>query len=128
MFINENDNFYINRSNSEIYNILIQRPLIVKDALEKYSNVVAYVDSDSIATKSVDNIFNMYDENLNYPYFVEGIYDYLIINGRGGASSKDDLDNTLEHPTCELFNVNQKVREKYRQTGYFVSGQNTTDF
>jgi len=128
MFINENDNFYINRSNSEIYNILIQRPLIVKDALEKYSNVVAYVDSDSIATKSVDNIFNMYDENLNYPYFVEGIYDYLIINGRGGASSKDDLSNTLEHSTCELFNVNQKVREKYRQTGYFVSGQNTTDF
>ena len=128
MFINENDNFYINRSNSEIYNILIQRPLIVKDALEKYSNVVAYVDSDSIATKSVDNIFNMYDENLNYPYFVEGIYDYLIINGRGGASTKDDLSNTLEHSTCELFNVNQKVREKYRQTGYFVSGQNTTDF
>jgi autotransporter strand-loop-strand O-heptosyltransferase len=128
MFINENDNFYINRSNSEIYNILIQRPLIVKDALEKYSNVVAYVDSDSIATKSVDNIFNMYDENLNYPYFVEGIYDYLIINGRGGASTKDDLTNTLEHSTCELFNVNQKVREKYRQTGYFVSGQNTTDF
>jgi autotransporter strand-loop-strand O-heptosyltransferase len=128
MFINENDNFYINRSNSEIYNILIQRPLIVKDALEKYSNVVAYVDSDSIATKSVDNIFNMYDENLNYPYFVEGIYDYLIINGRGGASSKDNLSGTLEHPMCELFNVNQKVREKYRQTGYFVSGQNTTDF
>ncbi len=128
MFINENDNFYINRSNSEIYDILIQRPLIVKDALENYSNVVAYVDSDSIATKSVDNIFNMYDENLNYPYFVEGIYDYLIINGRGGASTKDDLSNTLEHETCELFNVNQKVREKYRQTGYFVSGQNTTDF
>jgi len=128
MFINENNNFYINRSNSEIYNILIQRPLIVKDALEKYSNVVTYVDSDSIATKSVDNIFDMYDETLNYPYFVEGIYDYLIINGRGGASSKDDLDNTLEQPLCELFNVDQKVREKYRQTGYFVSGQETIEF
>ena len=128
MFVNENNNFYINRSNSEIYNILIQRPLIVKDALEKYSNMVAYVDSDSIATKSVDNIFDMYDETLNYPYFVEGIYDYLIINGRGGASSKDDLDNTLEQPLCELFNVDQKVREKYRQTGYFVSGQETIEF
>ncbi len=128
MFINENDNFYINRSNSEIYNILIQRPLIVKHVLENYSNVVAYIDSDSIATKCVDNIFNMYDSNLFYPSFVEGIYDYLIINGRGGASSKDDLSNTLEHPACELFNVNQNVREKYRQTGYFVSGQNTIDF
>jgi autotransporter strand-loop-strand O-heptosyltransferase len=128
MFVNENENFYINRSNSEIYNILIQRPLIVKDALEKYSNIVAYVDSDSIATKCVDNIFDMYDKNVNYPYFVEGIYDFLIINGRGGSTSKDDLIGTLEHPACELFGVNQSIREKYRQTGYFVTGQNSIEF
>ena len=52
------------------------------------------------------------------------MYDYLLINGRGGAASRKDLSTTLEHPACELFNVNQYVRQKYRQTGYFVSGQN----
>jgi len=86
------------------------------------------VDSDSVATQYCDRIFDMYDSSLDYPYFVEGIYDYLIINGRGGAGSKDDLSTTLEHPACELFGVNQYVREKYRQTGYFVSGPNTIDF
>jgi autotransporter strand-loop-strand O-heptosyltransferase len=128
MYLNSLGNFYINRSNESIYKLLIQRPLIVKDALEKYSNVVAYVDCDSVATQFCDRIFDMYDSNLDYPYFVEGIYDYLHIDGRGGAESREDLSTTLEHHACELFGINQYVRQKYRQTGYFVAGQNTIDF
>jgi autotransporter strand-loop-strand O-heptosyltransferase len=121
-------NFYIDRTSQKIYELLIQRPLIVKDALEKYSDVVAYVDSDSIATQYCDRIFEMYNSKLDYPYFVEGIYDYFHINGRGGAESRDDLSTTLEHPACELFGANQYIRERYRQTGYFVAGPNTIDF
>jgi len=122
------ENYYINRSDFNIYKLLIQRPAIVKHALENYSEVVAYVDSDSVATQYCDRIFGMYDPNTKYPYFVEGIYDYLIINGRGGASSREDLSGTLEHPACELFGVNQYVRQKYRQTGYFVATNNCIDF
>ena len=128
MYLNSTDNFYIDRSSENIYKLLIQRPLIVKDALENYSEVVAYVDSDSVATQYCDRIFDMYDASLNYPYFVEGIYEYLHINGRGGAETREDMSTTLEHPACELFGVNQYIRQKYRQTGYFVSGQNTIDF
>jgi hypothetical protein len=128
MYMDVESNFFINRVNKDIYKLLIQRPLIVKDVLQNYLDTVAYVDSDSIATPYVDNIFNHYDENLNYPYFVEGVYDYLFLNGRGGAWSKEDLSTTLEHPSCELFNVDQKIRERYRQTGYFVSGKNTIKF
>jgi hypothetical protein len=106
--------------------MLIERPNIVRDVLEKYVETVAYIDSDSIATKYVDTIFSMYPINLDYPYFVEGVYDYLFYNGRGGT--KEDITNTLEYPVCELFGISQKVREKYRQTGYFVSGRNTIEF
>jgi len=122
------DNYYIDRSSQKIYELLIQRPLIVKDALEKYSDVVTYIDSDSVATQYCDRIFDMYDSNLDYPYFVEGIYDYLHLNGRGGAETREDMSTTLEHPACELFGANQYVRQRYRQTGYFVAGQNTIDF
>jgi hypothetical protein len=108
--------------------MLIQRPKVVKDVLEKYVETVAYVDSDSIATKYVDNIFSMYPKYLEYPYFVEGVYDYLFYNGRGGAETKEDLTNTLEHPVCELYDIDQKIRERYRQTGYFIAGKNTLDF
>jgi hypothetical protein len=128
MYIPKDSNFYINRANSDIYKLLIQRPLIVKDALDKYLLTATYVDSDSVATKYVDNIFDLYNKNLNYPHFVEGVYDYLFFNGRGGAESKEDLSTTLEHPACELFSVNQKIRERYRQTGYFVSSQKSIPF
>ena len=127
-YIQQESNFYINRNNKSIYSLLIQRPVIVKDVLEKYLDIVAYIDSDSIATKYVDNIFNDYDVKSKYPLFVEGIFDYLHVGNRGGAETKEDLSTTLEYPLCELFKVNQRVREIYRQTGYFISGRGSIDF
>ena len=115
---------YIDRNKSDVYKLLIQRPLIVKDALERFAKTICYVDSDSVATKYVDRIFNYYPTDSKYPYFTEGIYDYLFINGRGGT----ELVKTLEHPACELFGVDQSIRQKYRQTGYFVAGQQTILF
>ena len=119
---------YIDRKDDKVYKLLIQRPLIVRDALLNYATSVAYIDADSVATKYVDNIFTMFDNDSTHPYFVEGVYEYLLSGGRGGAESREDLSTTLEHPACMLFNVNQYVRQKYRQTGYFVSGQNCIEF
>lgn len=119
---------YIDRASLDIYKVLIQRPLIVKDALENYADVVAYVDADSVATEYVDNIFDYFPENNFFPYFVEGIYEFLKIGDRGGSLSRDNMEDTLEAPACRLFNVNQYVRQKYRQTGYFVAGSNCLEF
>ena len=119
---------YIDRFDDNIYRLLIERPAITRNALIFHSKTIAYVDSDSIATKYVDRIFDFYPEECEYPYFAEGVYDYLHINGRGGADSRDDLSTTLEHPACELFGVNQYVRQRYRQTGYFVAGQEAIPF
>jgi hypothetical protein len=121
-------NEYIKREDKQIYKLLIERPKIVLDAL-KYAEVVAYVDTDSVANNaSINEIFDHFPRNSDYPYFVEGIYDFLIINGRGGAVTKEDLSGTLEAPACELFGIDQSVRQKYRQTGYFVAGQNCIEW
>ena len=121
-------NEYIKREDKQIYKLLIERPKIVKHALKNFADQVAYIDTDSIATERVDSIFDYFDKDSTYPYFTEGIYEYLIVNGRGGAESKDDLSGTLEAPACELFGINQSVRQKYRQTGYFVAGKNCLDW
>jgi len=126
--ISVDGNLYIDRTNLYIYKLLINRPLITKDALENYSELVTYVDTDTISTSYVDTIFDMYDSNLSYPYFVESVDDWMHINGRGGAMTREDLSTTLEHPACELFNVNQYIRERYRQTCFYVAGQNTIPF
>jgi hypothetical protein len=115
---------YIDREDKQIYKLLIERPKIVAHALENFAETVAYIDTDSIATDKIDRIFDYFDNVSSYPYFTEGIYEYLIINGRGGADSRDDLSGTLEAPACNLFGINQYTRQRYRQTGYFVAGQN----
>jgi hypothetical protein len=121
-------NDYIVREDKQIYKLLIERPKIVRDAL-KYAEVVAYVDTDSVASPYVDRIFDYYNGADIYPFFTAGIYDYLIINGRGGANSRDEMHKTLEYDVCWLFDVDQKEsRDNYRQTGYFVCGQKSIGF
>jgi len=114
---------YIDRFNSDTYNILIQRPEIIKDCLLKYANVVAYIDSDSVATHNADQIFEMLPDKVSHPYFVEGMYDWLQYNDRGGVMDETEYHKSLEAPACKLFNVNQFVRQRYRQSGYFVASK-----
>lgn len=124
----EDSNFYINRDNINIYKLIIQRPLILKDALLKYTNVAVYIDSDSVATPVLDRIFDLYPKDSKYPYITEGVYDWLHKDGRGGAMDPNDLSTTLEHPLCDLLNINQYVRQRYRTTNILISGQNTIEF
>jgi len=116
-------NKYIDRNDTKVFKLLAERPRVIADALDNYAKTVAYIDSDTIVTKYIDEIFNYYPENCTHPYFTKGIYDYLFINGRGGVETRDELYKSLEHAACELFGVDQNVRDKYRQTGYFVAGQ-----
>ena len=118
---------YINRNDSRVYDLLSQRPAVVKHALNNYARKVAYIDSDTVATPYIDNIFNV-PNDITHPYFTEGIYDYLFINGRGGVETREELHKSLEHPACELFGVDQSNRSKYHQTGYFVSTTSCFDF
>ncbi len=80
---------------------LIQKPLITKDVLSKYTKTVAFVDCDSIATPYVDRIFDLYDNEKNYPYFVEGIYDYGYISTF--ANSKIVLLNNFDSSAKEVY-------------------------
>jgi autotransporter strand-loop-strand O-heptosyltransferase len=109
---NTKDQFYINRTDDRIYNILIQRPLIVIDCL-KYADTVMYVDSDSVATPIVDRVFNY--SVSEYPLFTSSIYDQMFLNGKGD----------LEKPICNLLNIQ---RGKYIQTGYFLANLDCLPF
>ena len=123
----ENKNFYVNRSSKRIYRLIKERPLIVKDALKLAENI-CYIDSDSIATPDIDMAFKLFSEKSFYPFFTEGIYDYLRVGDRGGAENFNDLSTTLEHPACTLLGIDQYKRKTYRTSNIFVAGQNCIDF
>ncbi len=115
---NINQEEFINRTNSRLYPMMIQRPEIVKHALKHYAKTVAYIDADSVATSNIDKIFELAKDSREVPYFVEGIYNHLYSNGRGD----------LETPACRLFNVPPDNRLFYRQSGYFVATQHAVPF
>ena len=89
------ENFYVNRSSKRIYKLIKERPKIVKDALLNYADNVCYIDSDSVATKHIDNVFNLFNKESIYPYFTNGIYEYLIMNGRGGADDPHSVPGDI---------------------------------
>jgi glycosyltransferase involved in cell wall biosynthesis len=128
MYEKSDSSFYVNRTSAKLYKLVSQRPDIVRDALVNYSEVIAYVDSDSVATPYIDRIFNLYFPNTPYPYFTEGIYDWMTIGDRGGADSREDLSTTLEHPACELFGIDQYVRGVYRTSNLFIAGQKAIEW
>jgi hypothetical protein len=128
MYVKQDDlNFYVNRASKRIYRLIKERPLVVKDAL-KYADNVAYIDCDSVVTPYIDKIFELFNQHSFYPFFTEGIYDFLMMNGRGGADRLDDLSNTLEHPACNLLSINQYNRKKYRTSNLFVAGKNCIEW
>jgi len=118
-------NKYIDRNDTKVFKLLAERPRVIADALDNHAKTIAYIDSDTIVTKYIDEMFKYYPEDCTHPYFVQGIYDYLFINGRGGVETREELYKSLEHAACELFGVDQNVRDRYRQTGYFVAGQHS---
>jgi autotransporter strand-loop-strand O-heptosyltransferase len=126
--VEDNGNFYIDRNRVAIYDTLIQRPAITKDVLENFSNIVCYLDADTTCLPNLEKIFDLYPNGEVVPYFTKGVYDFMYWDGVGGID--DDLTKTLEHPTCELYNIDQSFRYQsgYRQTGYFLAGQNTIPF
>lgn len=126
--INNDGSFYIDRNQVEIYDTLIQRPHITKDVLENYSETVCYLDADTVCLSNLEKIFDLYPEDETTPYFTKGVYDFMWWDGVGNGG--DDLTKTLEHPICDLYNVDQSFRFQagYRQTGYYVAGQNSVPF
>lgn len=114
-------NFYIKREKEDIYKILVERIVIIRNALMNLADVVTYIDSDSVATENIDRVFDYYKGDP-YPLATEGIYDWMFYNGRGACETREDMTGTTEYPACQLFNVDQSVRDTYRTTNLFVAG------
>jgi len=119
-------NFYIKREKKDIYRILTERIRIIQNALE-IAETVVYIDSDSVATENIDRIFNMYN-NEPYVLATEGIYNWMLYEGRGACETRENMTGTLEHNACQLFGIDQSVRQRYRTTNLFIAGQASLPF
>ena len=133
---NEGDNKYINRSSVAVYDIITKKADSCLHALENYADKIVYLDGDIVATHKIDELFDYFDSELEYPKCTTSNYSFMMWGGKGSPFPENDgevfdLNKTLEIDVCNLLGVdinNRNYYLNYVQTGFILAGQNSIEF
>ena len=135
-FINNiNGNFYVDREKIRSYYALGAKV----DAMLHASQFIdewVYLDSDSIANKNVDDLFEYCSKATEFPLATLGPHQYVLLvkNGEviGNPFWKNDgsidYENTLEYPLMSFMGVPKNQRSPYRTTNILVGNNTVSDF
>jgi autotransporter strand-loop-strand O-heptosyltransferase len=135
-FINNiNGNFYVDREKIRSYYALGAKV----DAMLHASQFIdewVYLDSDSIANKNVDDLFEYCSKATEFPLATLGPHQYVLLvkNGEviGNPFWKNDgsidYENTLEYPLMSFMGVPKTQRSPYRTTNILVGNNTVSDF
>jgi autotransporter strand-loop-strand O-heptosyltransferase len=135
-FINNiNGNFYVDRKKIRNYYALGAKV----DAMLHASQFIdewVYLDSDSIANKNVDDLFEYCSKSTEFPLATLGPHEYVLLvkNGEviGNPFWKNDgsidYENTLEYPLMSFMGVPKNQRSPYRTTNILVGNNTVSDF
>jgi autotransporter strand-loop-strand O-heptosyltransferase len=135
-FINNiNGNFYVDREKIRSYYALGAKV----DAMLHASQFIdewVYLDSDSIANKNVDDLFEYCNKTTEFPLATLGPHQYVLLvkNGEviGNPFWKNDgsidYENTLEYPLMSFMGVPKNQRGSYRTTNILVGNNTVSNF
>ena len=135
-FINNlNGNFYVDREKIRSYYALGAKVDAMLHACQFIDEWV-YIDSDSIANKNVDDLFEYCSKATEFPLATLGPHEYVLLvkNGEviGNPFWKNDglidYENTLEYPLMSFMGVPKNQRSAYRTTNILVGNNTLTDF
>ncbi len=111
----------VNRNDFNSYYTLSRKPTVIIDALQNGLEEGIFLDADGIVRDTVDEIFEYLNICEDYPLVGKGLFDYMILDGRGGC------ENPLELPLMSLLNV--KVRTMhYVQTNFLLFNKKCQSF
>jgi len=111
----------VTRNNFNSYYTLSRKPTILTDAMENGLVEGIFLDGDGIIAESVDSMFEYLIECENYPLVGKGLFDYMILNGKGGPN------DPLELPLMNLLNVNKRSMH-YVQSNFMVFNKQCRSF
>lgn len=83
-----------------------------------------FLDCDVIVNNNIDELFNNFDKIENYPLISKGIFEYMILNGKGDPFDGQDV---LEKPLMDLLNVKDRSMH-YVQTNMMLFNEKCRDF
>jgi autotransporter strand-loop-strand O-heptosyltransferase len=135
-FINNiNGNFYVDREKIRSYHVLgakVDVMLLASQFIDEW----VYIDSDSIANKNVDDLFEYCSKATEFPLATLGPQEYVLLVKEGKVIGNPfwkndgsiDNENTLEYPLMSFMGVPKNQRSWYRTTNILVGNNTISDF
>ena len=135
-FINNiNGNFYVDREKIRSYHVLgakVDVMLLASQFIDEW----VYLDSDSIANKNVDDLFEYCSKATEFPLATLGPQEYVLLVKEGKVIGNPfwkndgsiDNENTLEYPLMSFMGVPKNQRSWYRTTNILVGNNTISDF
>jgi mannan polymerase II complex MNN10 subunit len=95
----------VDRNDLGTYITLSRKPLILLDAINNGLEEGIFLDADGIAKENIDTAFEYLSDCTSYPLVGEGMFEYMMLDGRGDPFVGD----TLEKPLMDLLGVTDRT-------------------
>jgi autotransporter strand-loop-strand O-heptosyltransferase len=131
-----NGNSYVNRQHIRTYLTLGAKVDAMLDA-SSYIDEWVYIDSDSIANKNVDDLFDYCELITEFPLATLGPHEFVLIVKSDGSfigntfwkeNGTTDYENTLEWPLMKFMGLEPNQRSHYRTTNILIGNNKVKDF
>jgi glycosyltransferase involved in cell wall biosynthesis len=118
-------------TNKNMFKSVFYKSKVVLHTIEKLNLEYAiYIDSDSLPTGEISDLFGYINQVEDYPLIQEGIFEYQINYGRGNPFHLGGFDETniLEYPLMNKHHIPIKNRTKYSVTSVMVYNKKCKQF
>ena len=131
-----NGNSYVNRQHIRSYLTLGAKVDVMLDA-STYIDEWVYIDSDSIANKNIDDLFDYCKLITEFPLATLGPHEYVLLVKSDGSfvgnpfwkeDGSTDYENALEWPLMRFMGLQPNQRSHYRTTNILVGNSKVKDF
>ncbi len=113
----------VNRADYNTYYTLSRKPIVILDSIKNGLEEGIFLDADGLAKENIDDLFDWSSECTNYPLIGRGLFEYMILYGKGDPAKGP----SLEQPIMNLLGIKKRTLH-YGQTNVVLFNKNCKDF
>ena len=113
----------VDRNDINTYITLSRKGHVILDALDNGLEEGIFLDADGIVKENIDESFDYFKQATNYPLVGKGLFEFMMLNGKGDPAVGDPL----EAPLMKLLGVTNRTMH-YVTTNFILFNNKMKDF
>jgi FkbM family methyltransferase len=113
----------VDRNDLNTYITLSRKGLVILDAISNGLEQGIFLDADGLVKENIDSSFTYFNECENYPLVGKGLFEYMMLNGKGDPAVGDPL----EKPLMDLLGVKDRTMH-YVSTNFILFTNKMKEF